>query len=654
MKGQQVFYLLIQAVLLYETLAWEVRMPTEIHGLKGSCLVIPCSYSYTSNPPTNPRRVVWYQWVSRGYPLVCDPLNPDSVIDKFRGKTDLYNPTNSDWDCSLLIKSVDLSHNGERLHTWIDPENIGWRTYEFYDVTSTIIVDTNPQQPIINISGGLKIGDSITVACYTYHTCPYSKPNIILNGIEGSDVIDDVLMENGQWKTTRTRTGVVKAEHSNIECTVTHHGGITARATKCVLPCETLAWEVKMPTEIHGLKGSCLVIPCSYSYTSNPPTNPRRVTWYQWVSRGYPLVYDPLNPDSVIDKFRGKTDIYRHNNSDQDCSLLIKSVNSSHNGEKLYTWIDPENIGWRTYKFFDVTSTIIVDSNPQHPIINISGGLKTGDSITVACYTYHTCPYSKPNIILKGIEGSDKIDDVDIKHGQWKITLTRTGVVKAEHSNIECTVTHHGGITTRATKSQSAKCVYSSITIEPKQAADIIEGVDMNFTCTVHHSCQTNPPILSWNYENMSVNYDTKQLTGFEWATFSTIKFLGEKKDDGKKLICTTNISGQKITASVDLHEQHSSKPVTPVQSKSVSQNEPDVMTFDLKTIGLYSLAFSFALLLICIFAGVIIYKKCNRSNELYASSADETESDEIFKPGNHHQREAAILFTLQYMTSNG
>ncbi|XP_065136667.1 sialoadhesin-like [Paramisgurnus dabryanus] len=391
-----------------------------------------------------------------------------------------------------------------------------------------------------------------------------------------------------------------------------------------------------MPTQIHGLKGSCLVIPCSYSYTSYPPTNPRRVVWYQYVSKGYPLVYDPWYPDSVIDKFKGKTDIYRHTNSDRDCSLLIKSVDSSHNGEKLYAWIDPEKIGKSTYKFYDVTSTIIVDTNPQQPIINIYGGLKIGDRITVECYTYHTCPYRKPNIILKGIEGSDNVDDVHMENGQWKTTLTRTGVVKAERSDIECTVTHHGGRTTRATKSQSAKCVHSSITIEPK-LADIIEGVDMNFTCTVHHSCQTNPPILSWNYENMPVKDGKKQLAGFELATFSTITFLGTKKDDGKKLICTANISGQKITASVDLHVQQSPKPVTPVQDNiSVSQNEPELRTFDMKTIGLYILAPSFALLLICIFAGVIIYKKCNRSspanpqesqpkqrsNDLYAAAA--------------------------------
>nr|XP_055053174.1 sialoadhesin-like [Misgurnus anguillicaudatus] len=311
---------------------------------------------------------------------------------------------------------------------------------------------------------------------------------------------------------------------------------------------ETFAWQVRMPKEIHGLRGSCLVIPCSFSYTSYPPTNPRRVVWYQWVSKGYPLVYDPRYPYDVIGKFRGKTDLYG-DPSKWSCSLLIKSLDLSHHGEKLYAWIDPENVGWRTYEFYEVTSTILVDTHPPQPTINIYGGEKTGDSITVTCFTFHTCPYSKPNIVLNGIEGSDEVDDSEIKNGLWKTTLTRTGVVKAERSDIECTVTHHGGITTRATKNKNSACIPYSINIEPK-LADVTEGVAKDFNCTVHHSCQT-PPIISWNYDNMPVKKGIKQPKGFELVT---IIFLGAKKDNGKKLTCTAKFSGQDITASVDLH----------------------------------------------------------------------------------------------------
>ncbi|XP_073719543.1 uncharacterized protein [Misgurnus anguillicaudatus] len=321
---------------------------------------------------------------------------------------------------------------------------------------------------------------------------------------------------------------------------------------QAVLLYKTFAWEVRMPKEIHGLQGSCLVIPCSFSYTLYPPTNPHRVVWYQWVSKGYPLVYDPRYPYDVIGKFRGETDLYG-DPSNRSCSLLIKSVNLSHHGEKLYAWIDPENVGWRTYEFYEVTSTILVDTYEKQPTINIYGGEKTGDSITVTCFTLHTCPYSKPNIVLNGIEGSNNVDDVEIKNGLWKITRTRTGYVNAERSDIECTVTHYGGIITRATKNKNSACIPYSINIEPK-FADLTEGIANDFNCTVHHSCQINPPTICWNYENMPVRNGKQQLTGLKLATFSNITFLGTKKDNGKKLICTAKFSGQDITASVDLH----------------------------------------------------------------------------------------------------
>ncbi|XDV31925.1 hypothetical protein PO909_002848 [Leuciscus waleckii] len=308
-----------------------------------------------------------------------------------------------------------------------------------------------------------------------------------------------------------------------------------------------------MPKDIHGLQGSCLVIPCSFSYTSYPPKDPSRIVWYQWVSRGYPLVYDPWYPYDVIEKFRRKTDLYR--TWIWDCSLVITNLEQSHHGEKIYAWIDPENVGWRTYKFYDVTSTILVDASPRQPNIIIYGGERTGDTITVACSTFHTCPYSKPDIILSGTEGSDHLDNDHLKDGLWKITLTRRSVVKAESLTIKCSVTHHGGKTVTTTKDKSAQCVHHRVTIEP-ELADVTEGVAKNFTCSVYHSCQRETPTITWNYENMQVSTGSNTLSGLNRVTYSNITFLGSKDDHGKKLICTAKFSGGNIEASVVLHVQ--------------------------------------------------------------------------------------------------
>lgn len=113
-------------------------MPYNIHGLHGSCLVIPCTFSYSYYPPVNPYRIVWYEYVNRGYPLVYDGWNPASVIDRYKGRTSLYKGTYK--DCSLLIKYLSYSHDGDRIYAWVDPENVGSRTYSFYDVTTLIHV----------------------------------------------------------------------------------------------------------------------------------------------------------------------------------------------------------------------------------------------------------------------------------------------------------------------------------------------------------------------------------------------------------------------------------------------------------------------------------------------------------------------------------
>lgn len=106
----------------------------------GSCVTIPCSFDYYENPPSNPNRVVWYQYVSRGYPLVYDSWKRMSVIGKFRGKTSRVNTFSGGKECSLKISPVTWEHHRERIYPWVDPENVGSRTHRFYDKTVTIEV----------------------------------------------------------------------------------------------------------------------------------------------------------------------------------------------------------------------------------------------------------------------------------------------------------------------------------------------------------------------------------------------------------------------------------------------------------------------------------------------------------------------------------
>ncbi|GAA6111868.1 uncharacterized protein LOC113643680 [Tachysurus ichikawai] len=324
-----------------------------------------------------------------------------------------------------------------------------------------------------------------------------------------------------------------------------------------ILFSKTWAWSVKMPSVIHGLHKSCLVIPCRFTYNWSPPNNPYRIVWYQHVNRGYPLVFDDWHPTSVIDKYRGKTSLFKPAQHG-DCSLVIEHLSPSHHRDRIYTWVDPEHIGWRTFKFYDFSTLIHIDSYPQDPIVTISGGKRLGDSITVQCKTYHTCPYKRPSLSLSGIEKkprTDELKDEDIGDGKWEITLTRVGVIWAESNNIQCSVTHSGGVSGVTTTKHNAQCTYKDITIDP-DVADVVEGVGKNFTCTVYHYCKGHPPVFTWNYKDLPETVETKKGPSLTWATYSNILYIASLEDDGKKLTCTAKFTGGEITSSIVLQVQ--------------------------------------------------------------------------------------------------
>lgn len=126
------------------------------------------------------------------------------------------------------------------------------------------------------------------------------------------------------------------------------------------ISCCSWAWTVDIPNTIKAMLGSCVVIPCSFDYYENPPRNPNRVVWYQYVRQGYPLVYDNWYSQSVIDIFRGKTSRVTTFRGGKQCSLKIWPVTWHHHRQRIYPWVDPENVGQWTHRFFDKTVTIEV------------------------------------------------------------------------------------------------------------------------------------------------------------------------------------------------------------------------------------------------------------------------------------------------------
>uniref|UniRef100_A0A3B3UZF7 Si:dkey-238d18.12 n=1 Tax=Poecilia latipinna TaxID=48699 RepID=A0A3B3UZF7_9TELE len=290
-----------------------------------------------------------------------------------------------------------------------------------------------------------------------------------------------------------------------------------------------------MPRNIKGLLNSCLVIPCSFDYNRYPPKRADRVVWYQYVSRGYPLVCDNWYPRKVISKYRGRTYVYTSTYK-KSCTLEIERVNWNDHRQKLYPWVDPDNVGYRTYAFYDTTVTIEV-IQPQRPQIMIFGERKVGNSVTVQCSAQHTCSTRPPTLSFNIAMKDKNVIHTQLSDGTSKTTLTSTLVLEKDFQVVKCTVEHPGGKT--ATTSETL-------------TAQLTEGVAKSVICSVSYKCKTNTPTIEWNFSDMLYLPKHKKISSNTYTTESNLTFIGSLEDNGKPLTCTAHfVAGETSDSSL-------------------------------------------------------------------------------------------------------
>lgn len=149
------------------SLDWTYSIPSKITGLRGSCLVIPCSFDFKTETLRNVE-VKWYLYSTTDYPLVYYPDNTQ-VTGRFFGKTRLYGLP-SEKNCSLEIKQLDMHHNGDRLYPWMDPKSVQtFHKENYYDKSVELQITGSPiyfYKDTLNFQGELHLDSSLLLDSY--------------------------------------------------------------------------------------------------------------------------------------------------------------------------------------------------------------------------------------------------------------------------------------------------------------------------------------------------------------------------------------------------------------------------------------------------------------------------------------------------------
>lgn len=98
--------------------------------------------------------------------------------------------------------------------------------------SSHFLCKDRAEKPDILIFGNRKVGQSVTVQCTVYHTCPSYPPTLSLNIQLQRHSLTHSSMSDGTSKTTLTTTLDIEKDYQTVKCSVRHTGGLKAEASQ--------------------------------------------------------------------------------------------------------------------------------------------------------------------------------------------------------------------------------------------------------------------------------------------------------------------------------------------------------------------------------------------------------------------------------------
>ncbi|XP_029773546.1 sialoadhesin isoform X2 [Suricata suricatta] len=165
------------------------------------------------------------------------------------------------------------------------------------------------------------------------------------------------------------------------------------------------SWGVSSPQNVKGVKGSCLIIPCVFSFPSNVEV-PHGITaiWYYDYTGKRQVVSHSENPELVEAHFKGRTRLLGRTEH-RICSLMLKDLQPEDSGSYNFRFEISDGNRWSDVKGTAVTVT----EKPEEPTITRPAELREGMEANFNCSTPYACPEEQISLQWLGQDPSRSI-----------------------------------------------------------------------------------------------------------------------------------------------------------------------------------------------------------------------------------------------------
>ncbi|KAM6361127.1 sialoadhesin [Alca torda] len=268
------------------------------------------------------------------------------------------------------------------------------------------------------------------------------------------------------------------------------------------------SWGVTYPESLQGVRGSCVVIPCTLSYPSNVAAGDGIVAiWYKDYDTQKVLVYHSAAQE-VDARFRGRAQLLG-DPAARNCTLLLRGVTPEDSGPYRFRFEIVNGDRWSAAR--DVM--LSVSDTLEHPSTATSEEQTEGQTSTLECSTPYVCPLGDVALRWEGynpqvstLSGQVQLDTSGVGH---HLTLTTSFSWKDHSKKLLCEVSYGsrkvtGEVVLRVRHAPKD----TQVSVNPSMQ-NIRVGDTVSLTCEVSSSY---PPVSAYHWYKDGVAVGSEQI----------------------------------------------------------------------------------------------------------------------------------------------
>ncbi|XP_056398551.1 sialic acid-binding Ig-like lectin 12 isoform X2 [Hyla sarda] len=354
-------------------------------------------------------------------------------------------------------------------------------------------------------------------------------------------------------------------------------------------------WTFTFPQSISAVRHSDVEIPCNF--TAPADYGEVRIVWYTYHIAQYPIVYSE-DQSKILPEYRGRTSLIP--NGANSCSLRITGVTKR---EWYYPGISKEINSYKlnreeTEKAVQLKIPGCSDSSCKGWGFTYPRSIQAlkGSCVEIPCKLKY--PDNAQNLTLfwyknvfmgyPQIFNSRSSSDVEKKYkGRTFLVGNPMDSCSLRMNDVREPVEIYPGVSKEINAYNlynGRVCKVSIIDTPPAPlmngSEQMIEKEPVRITCSVNHTCPSNPPSITWNNPDLPVTMSREDRDEGIQRVNSTITYNPSYNDDKTQLKCTVTFPNKRVLSYyVTLNIKYKPRDVTISVVENIQRMEGDNVT---------------------------------------------------------------------------